>query len=165
MKKIALFVFVTTLLVLASCSENTTEITVGAKYQEVLQNYNFVEMAESFVEDEDGSIVYTIVDSNLSTIREETKNRLATIVEGFVTSIKEQNSDIVIDITFSEDGTVLEGDVTDAAGATNGMVFLILQAYPDIVFTQILAGIEPAGLTLKMTDPVTAEVFNQEIPF
>ncbi len=165
MKKIALSALVAMLLLFSACAEKTTDITIKAELQEALQSYNFAEVSESFVENEDGSMVYTITNSTISTMKEDTANKLANNVERFVEGIEGQNPEIVIDIAFSEDATVLEGTVTDAFGAANGMVFLIVPSYPDVLIAQILAGIDPTGITLKMTDAVTAEVFEQEIPF
>ncbi len=165
MKKVTLCLVAATILLLTACAEKTTEISVSQKYQDVLQSYNLADIAESFVETEEGTIVYTISEKVRSTMSEETETQLETNIEEFIANIKEQNADIIIDIAFSEDGTVLEGTVTDAAGSSNGMLFLILPSYPDIVLMQILAGIEPTGITFKMTDAETSEVFEQEIPF
>ncbi len=165
MKKLALCVLTTITILFTGCAEPTTAITVNTFSQEVLTSYNFTEIATESVENEDGSITYTIVDATLATLKEEVSARLAQNVESFKTNIKHANAEIVLDIAFNQDATVLEGTVTDAFGATNALFYLMVQSYTDVVALQVLHGVEPVGVTLKLTDAVSGELVEETLTF
>ncbi len=165
MKKIILCVFVGIAFMFVACGKQTTDVTMNERYVEVVKAYQFEELAENTVQNEDGSVTYTIANSSLKQISEQLSTNLKESTDAFVDYIHEANPDIVVEISFNEDATVLEGTVTDAFGAANGMFLLLLQSYADIVATQIISGIEPSGLTLKMTDAETGELFEEVLPF
>ncbi len=165
MKKVLVCLSMVLALLFIGCAEKVTDVTVKGAYAQILVEYNFAEKAKNSVENEDGSITYSFSDSNIAAIKEVAMQNLNTKIDGFVSVLKELDSEMIAELSFSDDGTVLEALVSDGAGAQNGLVYLIVPSYPDIVALQLLSGIEPVEITFNITDAETDEFFEAVIPF
>ncbi len=147
------------------CAEKVTGVTVGAAFQELLTEYTLDTVAKEIIENEDGSITYSIPDSTIIDLKEKASENLSVSVDEFIGLLTGIDSEVVAEIAFNEDGTILEANVSDASGAQTGLIFLVVPAYPDIVALQLLSGITPTGITFKITDADTGELFENSIPF
>ncbi len=165
MKKLKIWWCVLFAIFFVGCAEKATEFTVSQTYNDLLGEYNLEEAAESLEENEDGSVTYFITDSKVQELKEKSTTNLSLKIDAFVELLRGIDADVVADIAYNEDGTMLEAKVTDAAAAQGGLLFLIGPSYPDVLALQILSGINPTGITVKTIDAETEEVFENTFPF